>query len=195
MESKVKLRQRFQEIRRSISNDYRAKAASMAAELFADSVFLHKNQHFGCYLATEEEFDTSLIIEAIWKAKKTCYVPILEKEQENKLAFVRYEYGMPLHRNRYAILEPAKHDAPLNPGKLEVVVAPVVAFDLYGHRLGMGGGYFDRAFSFTHESYTHKPFIMGLAFALQQADLIPYDPWDINLDGILTENAFLRPFT
>ena len=65
---------------------------------------------------------------------------------------------------------------------LDVVITPLVAFDEYGHRIGMGGGYFDRTFSFlgNRQSWFH-PKLVGLAFACQKVEKIQPNPWDIRL--------------
>lgn len=64
---------------------------------------------------------------------------------------------------------------------------PLVGFNLQGHRLGMGGGYYDRTFQFLRDETIHKPFMLGLAYELQKMEYIPVDPWDISMDGVLTE--------
>ena len=127
------------------------------------------------------------LIEAIWKANKKCYVPILIEGMA--LDFVRYEQGDKLRPNKFYILEPEEVSRRVAPEKLDLVVTPLVAFDLHGHRLGTGGGYYDRTFAFMHADQYKKPLLIGLAFAKQQADSLPIDPWDIKLDGIVTERG------
>ena len=74
------------------------------------------------------------------------------------------------------------------------MIAPLVAFDLQGHRLGTGGGYYDRTFAFLHELAIRKPDMMGLAYAAQQAPQIPSDPWDITLNSVVTEQSIIACF-
>ena len=70
----------------------------------------------------------------------------------------------------------------VNPRMLDIVLTPVVAFDLQNNRVGMGGGYFDRTFSFLkHRENWFHPKLIGLAFANQEVASIPPNLWDIPL--------------
>jgi len=139
-----------------------------------------------------DEFDASPIIETIWQAKKHCYLPILSENDKNPLIFSRYNSGDRLHANRYSILEPVNISCNnILPENLDIVITPLVAFDLHGHRLGAGGGYYDRTFAFLQAHPRERPCMIGLAYASQQADSLPTDPWDIPLHFVLTEKEFI----
>src|ERR1700761_6145493 len=69
----------------------------------------------------------------------------------------------------------------------DVLLVPLLAFDSRGHRLGYGGGFYDR----TLEALKAPAF--GIAYAGQQVSSLPAEPHDRTLDGILTE-AGLRLF-
>lgn len=60
---------------------------------------------------------------------------------------------------------------------------PLVAFDTKGNRLGMGGGFYDRALKLR----TQKPTRIGIAYSVQQALNIPHANWDVPLHAIATE--------
>ena len=133
------------------------------------------------------ELDARPIMQAIWQARKTCYLPILT--DEDKLYFSLYHEKDDLILNRYLIFEPKHHDEKIAVENLDIVVTPLLAFDLQGHRLGTGGGYYDRTFAFLKNKKSRKPIMLGLAYALQQADMLPCDTWDISLDGVITEEG------
>ncbi len=162
----------------------RSSAGLKAAALFQENDLFVKNNKFACYFATENEFDCSDIIQLILSAKKKCYLPTLSMYGNKKLEFSLFEKDMPLQKNRYQIPEPM-FATKIQPQLLDVVIFPLVGFDLSGHRLGMGGGYYDRTF----QAVKHKntPFFLGLAYELQKVDSLPKDAWDIQLDGVLTE--------
>jgi 5-formyltetrahydrofolate cyclo-ligase len=66
-------------------------------------------------------------------------------------------------------------------------LVPGVAFDESGGRLGRGGGWYDRLLPrFMRASR------WGLAFALQMVPRLPLDPWDVTMDGIITERACIH---
>lgn len=148
------------------------------------------SQCIACYLPIADEFDTTAIIEAIWQAKKNCYLPVLCDEKYNYLQFVKYDNGNALRRNKYKILEPFDTSKKIPAQELDLVITPLLAFDLHGDRLGAGGGYYDRTFAFLHdEDLKNKktPFMLGLGFATQQSESLPKEEWDVKLNGVLTE--------
>jgi 5-formyltetrahydrofolate cyclo-ligase len=185
------LRKHFREIRSRIPLLYRQEAARKAAHLFLQQALFKQSEYIACYLAVKDEFDCSPLIEAIWQAKKNCYLPLLT--EKNTLGFARYNAGDPLRPNRYAILEPAKTAHLMTPENLDCVLMPLVAFDKEGHRLGAGGGYYDRTFSFLKMGKAKKPRMIGIAYAVQQALSLPSDPWDIVMEGVITETEFIIP--
>lgn len=155
-------------------------------------MLLSKSQHIACYLPYKDEFDSLPLIEAIWQAKKQCYLPVLtQNDGINSLIFVRYVYGDALRMNAYSILEPVNVTRQIRPEELNLVITPLIAFDRHGHRLGTGGGYYDRTFAFMHEPVANKPKMIGLGYAAQEAELLLSDPWDIALSGVVTEKEFI----
>lgn len=156
--------------------------------LIKEDIFT-QSRHIACYHAFKSEFATQPIIEAIWQAEKVCYLPVLTESKS--LKFVRYDQHDELQPNQYAIPEPVNLDVTVSPDKLDLVILPLVAFDSTGMRLGTGGGYYDRTFAFLHTKQGHVPFMLGLAYSSQQAESISAEPWDINMDAVLTEKALL----
>ena len=71
---------------------------------------------------------------------------------------------------------------------------PLVAFDMRGNRLGMGGGYYDRTFAYLlNRRRWRRPILIGVAYEFQGVDSLTTRPWDIPLHGVATE-AGLRIF-
>lgn len=194
---KQNLREHFKEIRRQIIKEYADHAAEEAARFFANMDLLKVCKNIACYLPFKDEFNSLPTIEAIWQAQKKCFLPILS--EENKLSFVQYRYGDALHKNRFGILEPKHLQKTISPSQLDIVITPLIAFDARGVRLGTGGGYYDRSFAFLHDDYRddHRelqsvPHMLGLAYAAQQADSLPCDPWDITLEAVITEAGIVE---
>lgn len=186
MENKSLLRTKMLAARKGIQASERSAASQQAAKLFMSHSIFKTSQHIACYLASADEFDCTPLIEAIWQAKKSCYLPVLDAEK--KLKFVLYKKNDPLHCNKHRILEPKHCSHSFPPEQLDLVIAPLVAFDKKGQRLGMGGGYYDKTFEFLLLKKCSKPKIFGLAYDVQEAIEIPHDNWDVNLDGVITES-------
>jgi 5-formyltetrahydrofolate cyclo-ligase len=97
-----------------------------------------------------------------------------------------WSFGTPLVPGVWGIREPAA-DAP--EAFPDVVIAPLLAFDHRGYRLGYGGGYYDRTIA---RLRAIKPITaIGIAFAAQQIDEVPISSRDERLDLVLTEGAII----
>ena len=101
------------------------------------------------------------------------------------MTFVRLAEGAATIRNRFGIDEPAPWapDWPLS--ALSFVLAPVVAFDDAGNRLGRGGGYYDRCFA-----AADAPPLVGIAFERQRVRSLPAQPHDVALAAVVTERGW-----
>jgi 5-formyltetrahydrofolate cyclo-ligase len=65
-----------------------------------------------------------------------------------------------------------------------------VGFDTHGHRLGMGGGWYDRSFAF-RQRQPAPPWLVGAGFAVQRIDALAAETWDVRLDAVCTERDVL----
>jgi 5-formyltetrahydrofolate cyclo-ligase len=166
-------------------------AAEEAAQVLIGNPVFKASQHIACYLPCHDEFDCLPIIEVIWTQNKACYLPVLSSETENVLEFAAYRQDDAMQANRYGILEP-KNTPSILTTELDLVLMPLVAFDLKGTRLGMGGGYYDRTFAFLLNQGESKPYLMGVAYDMQRVALLPHDRWDVPLQGAVTEKGFFE---
>lgn len=107
------------------------------------------------------------------------------------MRFFLYKRNDILHPNRYGINEP-KDTPSIDTETLDIILTPLVAFDRQGHRLGMGGGYYDRTFSFLlNQADIPRPKLIGLAYACQEVPSLSPDPWDVPLHGVVTERKIV----
>lgn len=105
--------------------------------------------------------------------------------QENKtLQFAIYQKGDRLQLNKYGIQEPVPTAKRIDIHQLDIVIMPLVAFDQAGRRLGAGGGYYDRTFA-----ERRGLCLLGLGYAVQEADSLPQEPWDVLMTGVVTEKG------
>ena len=106
-------------------------------------------------------------------------------QRQRRLAFYRYTPATPIRTNRYGIAEPDPHAATfVATAILDAVLLPLVAFDARGHRLGMGGGYYDASLAARPRALR-----IGLAHAVQFCPALPARDWDVPLDAVLTERG------
>jgi 5-formyltetrahydrofolate cyclo-ligase len=171
--------------RASMSAAERSRASQRVARRFLNSRYFLNCQAIGCYLSSPEEVDTAAIIEHAWRAKKRVFAPVVDDQRGMSFRLLRPDTT--LVRNRFGIWEPA-NDALIDPKSLDVVLTPLVGFDDEGNRIGMGGGYFDRAFAFLgRRQIWRHPKLIGLAFDCQRIGKISPNPWDIPLSCVITE--------
>jgi len=181
---KTLLRNELRHIRQKISVTEKNKFAEFAAKHLINSEIFQQAQNIACYLSLAEEFNTKPIIKNILLSQKKCFLPILSGEN---LIFARYQNKDTVKHNKFNILEPKNCEEKISPEQLDLILLPLVGFDLFGHRLGMGGGYYDRTFNIVQKNSIKKNIFIGIGFSDQQVEILPHDSWDILLDGVLTE--------
>lgn len=162
----------------------------MTRQVINHPLFL-ESQSIAAFFAHNSEMDPSLILEIALKADKICYLPIISTHLHHHLIFCKIDKDTLYYPNQYGILEPKPKDASqLIPSwQLDLVLLPLVGVDNQGHRLGMGGGFYDRTFAFKNNQ--KKPCLIGLAYEMQCVNSIPFDHHDIPLDGLATENEMI----
>ncbi|MGL4823148.1 MAG: 5-formyltetrahydrofolate cyclo-ligase [Plesiomonas shigelloides] len=190
------LRRTVRERRRRLSAPQQHAAANALAERALQHPRFQQAQHIALYLAVDGELDTQPLIEALWQCGKQVYLPVLHPFSRGHLLFLAYRPDSPMRANRFGILEPELDLHAVCPlHQLELIATPLVAFDAHGHRLGMGGGFYDRTLAPIHHSsqphalnraHAARPYPIGLAHDCQQVAHIPRQIWDIPLPEILT---------
>jgi len=183
------LRQQIRLQRRAMTATEQAACAHRLARHAGKDPLVFNSRHIAAYLAADGEMDPWPLMERLWSLGKTLYLPILIPFSDQRLWFSAYKPGDPLIVNRFGILEPERHHyRRIRPAALDLVLTPLVAFDPMGHRLGMGGGYYDRSFAFLNtRRHWRKPRLLGLAYEFQRHSLLEAEAWDVPLDAVATE--------
>lgn len=185
-ESQTKARKLGREARAKMSDDARDLASEIIAEKVIHAHWFRRAEYIACYLPTANEVDTWTIIARAWRMKKRIFAPVIEKKR--LMQFQEITPETTLRFGKYGLAEPDEGEV-ITARMLDVVLTPVVAFDSFDHRVGMGGGYFDRTFSFLkHRSSLYHPKLIGVAFACQKVEKITPNPWDIRLFRTITES-------
>ncbi len=190
-ENRRALRREIRRQRRQLSDAQQAVSAlQLAAHAGRDRLVLN-SRHIAVYLPSDGEIDPQPLMQYLWSLGKTLYLPILVPLSGQRLWFSSYSPGDRLVLNRFGIPEPERtHHQRIRPTALDLVLTPLVGFDDTGHRLGMGGGYYDRTFGFLNKrTRWRKPRLMGLAYELQRCQTLTRASWDVDLDAVATELA------
>lgn len=189
--SKTELRKQLRARRAQLPPEAQRFAAQRVVAHLAGTRLFRASRRIACYLPNDGEIDPSRIIERIWRVGKTAYLPVLSRLPHDRLWFAPAAPGMELVPNRYGIPEPRVPARELvRAEQLDLILLPLVAFDAGGNRLGRGVGYYDRSLAFLRDRrFLRKPHLLGLAHDFQRVPALPVEPWDVPLDGVITERA------
>jgi len=141
------------------------------------------------YWAGQGEADPHAAAQRAWALHKRVFLPVLLGPFHNHLRFAPFTPKSVLQKNCFNIPEPRVLRAQLLPGiSMDLVLVPLVGFDGQGMRLGMGGGYYDHSFAARlFRCCWRKPRLIGVAYELQRVPRLDRQPWDVALDGVVTE--------
>lgn len=138
------------------------------------------------YRAAGSEIDPRPLADALaalgWRIALPC-----SETLDAPVVFRAWSPGEPLAPDAVGVAAPLAA-APAAPPDL--IVAPLIAFDRKGGRLGQGGGYYDRTLA-EHRARLQPPPFVGLAYSIQEVAHVPMEPHDQRLDAILTEKEFI----
>lgn len=176
--------------RRGIAAAVRRAAALQVAANAARAFPLSPGLRVAVYAPLRHELDTAPLIDVLRRHGCRIYLPRITDLRHHRMRFV--EALGPMRPNRLGIREPVA-PRPIPMRHLDLVFVPLLGFDRTGMRLGMGAGYYDRAFAFRRlRTCWHRPRLVGIGYALQQLPQIRGGPHDVPLDAIVTEQEVIR---
>jgi 5-formyltetrahydrofolate cyclo-ligase len=180
--SKAQLRKQMRQQRQALAPPAQLSAASAASHRISQLPGWSEATRIALYIANDGEMDASSLEALCREDGKQLFLPVIEENSE--LVFGAWPSDITLVANRFGIPEPGADVERCSASAMDVVVLPLVAWDLRGGRLGMGGGFYDRTFA-----GVNGPLLVGLAHSLQQVSFVPQDPWDISMNFVVTDTA------
>lgn len=188
MDRKI-LRNTLRERRRSLSLEEQSRTGNGVLTVLQSLSVFNTSQHIAVYLGSDGEVSPEQVVEFIWQRGSYCYLPVLDAHNPEAMYFQHYNPETLLKPNRYHILEPVLDLSRCTAAEaLDLVLMPLTGFDASGGRLGMGGGFYDRTFSFV--KLDSKPVLIGLAHECQKVDKVPVEEWDVAMTGVVTGERF-----
>ena len=177
------LRRELRARRRALAASERIAAAQQLATRLLALPFAPTCGYVAGYWAMDAE-----IALHVWQLNlpRDCVycLPVLQGEC---LHFAPWRPGDALVSNRFGIPEPdVAPSSLLAAQEMTLVVVPLVGFDPGGHRLGMGGGCYDRSFAFRQQQPA-PPWLVGAGFDIQRIEGLDAAVWDVALDAVCTE--------
>jgi 5-formyltetrahydrofolate cyclo-ligase len=143
------------------------------------------------YLPIDGELDP--MPAARYAAKIGCrlYLPKVLDMRTRRMEFVEYRFNRSRGPGNDSVAR-VNSRCRINPRLLDIALVPLVAFDMHGHRLGFGAGFYDRKFAFLRRGYRKRPKLIGIGYEFQQITRIIPSHWDVQLDAVATERGLIR---
>lgn len=154
-------------------------------DVFFENFTPTKDQIISAYWPVGKEFDCRFLLDELVSRGFQCALPVIEGESR-VLKFAPWSHDATMEKNVLGILEPQGSDF-VEP---DIVIAPLLAFDQKGYRLGQGGGFYDA----TIEDLRGKKDVqyIGIGYAEQAVLLkLPREEHDIQLDYMLTPKGVI----
>lgn len=145
-------------------------------------------ERVAAYLSSDSEIDLMPVIEELNNRSVEITLPKV-LSNKGQMQFLTWEPGQALEKNRYGISEPTKGEI-CEPSAHSIILAPLVAFDSLGTRIGMGGGYYDRLLA-NSDRASGSPLLVGVGYDFQQLEYLQVQPWDARLDAVVTDNQVI----
>jgi 5-formyltetrahydrofolate cyclo-ligase len=187
---KGKLRKQLRAARKGIRPKAHAWRSKRAALSIARLAQFKSGSRIAIYLPFDGETDPLALVAAARRRRIDLYVPLVVSIRHRRLSF------RPLtkrtRRGAFGISIPhgGMYRNAVGPRWFDLIVVPLVGVDHRGRRLGMGGGFYDRALEWRrHRRRWLGPRLVGLAFDCQRADSVHAEIHDVCLDALATESG------
>ena len=187
VQRKAALRAEALDRRARIPASYAEQAAETVARRLVDELAIPSGTVVAGYWPLSGELDPRPGLDRLRARGHPLALPRLDG-RDQPLVFLAWDAGDVLVQGTFKLLEPH----PARPVRVpEVVLAPLLAFDRRGGRLGYGKGYYDRTLGHLR-SHSLRPLAIGIAFAAQEVAEVPTGPRDQTLDAVATERRVHR---
>jgi len=138
------------------------------------------------YASFRSEVPTGGIIRHALSMGKEVLLPAVDR---HGLVFRKISSETDLVTGRYGICEPDQSCPQLETEAIDLFVIPGVAFDMHGHRVGYGKGYYDK----TLHRFEYGGKLIGVCYDFQLVEVVAGEPHDVIMDRVITERRIVTP--
>lgn len=181
---KKTLRSRLLAQRRAMGPaDWQTSSTAAQKRLIALDAFCQA-RCIALYASVHQEVGTELLFSAALAGGKEVLFPLV---CGNNLQFKKVSALEQLAVGSFGILEPCYLGSDHTLETADLIVVPGVAFDLQGHRIGFGKGYYDRCLS----QLTNHGVLVGLCHDFQVLEQLPAEGHDIRMQYVVTDKQLI----
>ena len=176
--NKTELRKLIRAQKREVTAQQLAQfSASVCRQLLASSRW-KAAQTVLLYASLPDEVDTSVLLIDALKAEKRALLPVVKGD-----VLELKTYHEVTETGSFGIQEPVG-EAFFNYDEIDLAIIPGMAFDVNGHRLGRGKGYYDRLLPLI------SAYKIGLCFPFQLVDEVPFEPHDQIVNEVISKESY-----
>ncbi|MHA1157473.1 MAG: 5-formyltetrahydrofolate cyclo-ligase [Alphaproteobacteria bacterium] len=180
---KRRLRSAAKERRNALSVPFRKTASAAVCRNVISVLSSRMPTCLSAFIAIQSEVDPAAILDWAHTQAVATALPVTSDAVE--MVFRRHRPGDALTTGAFGTRTP-EETAPLV--KPDTLVVPLLAFDRMGCRLGYGAGYYYRAIDRLARD-GRRPFLLGVAFSVQEVQHVPSEPHDALMDAVATEQG------
>lgn len=193
-------RRQFTRQRRQLTaSERRQRSRAASLQLIKLQQRLPPNARIGLYYDGFGELPTQPLLDWCLRLGYQAYLPVVgslgrddKGDDDKRLRFV------PIYHSKLLNIPSRIHRLGMKQNhsrrllwaqELDVIICPLVAVDLNGNRMGMGGGFYDTTLGKSHRSGAAKPLKIGWCYDFQVVEELTQQPWDVPLDGVITPSG------
>jgi 5-formyltetrahydrofolate cyclo-ligase len=185
---KRQLRKDLRARRRALDPAEHTRRSTLAASAITRLAQFKSGARVAVYLPFDRETNPAALLIAARRRGIRLFVPVITDLRHRRMRFLPLSGRT--RRGTFGISVPHGPGLATPPRWLDLIVVPLVGIDAEGGRLGMGLGFYDRAFAFRRtRARWMGPRLVGLAFDCQRVEAAFADPWDLRLDALATESG------
>jgi len=179
---KVELRRTLRQRRATLTKQQQLAAAADLQHTVHKLTAWRAATRIALYMARDGEIDTAPLARQARASGKDVFLPVIGPDKS--LTFALWQPQDNLQDNHYNIPEPMPDARRCELAQLDILFLPLVGWDEGGRRLGMGGGFYDRALA-----TEVAPVLVGLAHECQRLERVPVTDQDVSMDFVATDDA------
>ena len=188
------LRKSLRRQRLALSIETRRRAEQAIVRQMRRQPHFANAQRVGLYLDAFGEVPTGALIQLCFNLRKAVYLPVVRSVNQplSWSRITRHQWqNQRMMKHRFGMKQPLKQRG-VSVKVLDCLFMPLVGFDSKGHRLGMGGGFYDRTLAAcsTIGKQQTKPWRIGIAYDFQRVEKLQRNSWDIPLHAIVTSSGY-----
>lgn len=183
-ERKERLRSRHKRLRRAVLPEIKAERDHAISQYFLSTMAYKQSGQVLCYASLPIEVSTSEISACVFADGKKCLYPRCAAQGE--MTFHSVQSLDELRPAFMGIQEPVQDAPAYIPKDKDICIVPALSYDVFGYRMGYGGGYYDRFLS------DFEGVKVGLCYMENIEKRLPRGKYDIKVDILITETGIFR---